>query len=134
MNHLQKAKEAARRIEDRTDIEDAYDLVDRAEKRAREHLAFELDDLLSDAWIEDAAILIAHGAAFEQMQYIDEYSNDDSVFVDSRSYREAHRRIGLGAVENILDLSLYEEVIIPECDAALRIASRAIKDGVMQPA
>lgn len=134
MNHLQKTKKAACRIEGRTPLDDAYNLVCHAKRRAREHLADELDGLLSEDWIDDAAVTIAHGAAFEQVELAGEYSEGESTFVASRTYGVMHAQIGLSKLEGIISLTLYEGTIVPACDEALRIASAVIKDAIMQAA
>ena len=130
-NALKVKQKAAEHITDRTGIEDAYKIVARAEDRARDYLTSELGtEVISIYWIEEAAGLLAAGAAFEQAEYAHEYDDGDSVFVDSRSYQEAHRAIGLTQLEAVLSAEYYEGEIIPAVDGAIRIAAGEIKDRI----
>lgn len=122
---------AADRITERTGIEDAYEIVDRAGGRAREYLTDELDtDVISIHWIEEAAEVIAAGSAFEQVEYLREYEDGGDLHVAPTSYEEMRRRVGLEALEGVLDLGYYEDGVVLAIDGALRVASEVVKDAI----
>jgi len=126
---LKDKRKAADRITERTGIDDSYEIVDAAHEAALEHLTVELDtDIIAEDWLHDAAEIIAAGAAYEQVEYLHEYKHGGDLFVAPVSYRETRRAIGLGALENVLDLGYYEDNLISAIDGAIRIAAEQIKD------
>ena len=106
-------------------------ITEQAREAAFEHLTFELDtDILAEDWLYDAAEVIAAGAAFEQVEYLQKYKEGGDIHVAPVSYRETRRAIGLGALEDVLDLGYYEDNLISAIDGAVRIAAEQIKDEI----
>ena len=129
---LKDKRKAADRITERTGIDDSYEVVDQAHEAAFEHLTFELDtDILAEDWLYDAAEVIAAGAAFEQVEYLQKYREGGDVHVASRSYKETHRAIGLSVIKEVLSVGYYEDDLIPAIDGAMRLAAETIKDEIL---
>jgi len=129
---LKDKRKAADRITERTGIVDSYEIVDQAEEAAYEHLTFELDtDVISIHWIEEAAEIIAAGAAFEQVEFFGQYKEGGDLHIAAPSYDETHRAIGLSALEGVLSPDYYYDDLIPAVDGAMRIAAGTIKDEIL---